>query len=122
MILVDTSVWIDHLRAGDAALTAFLNEGQVLMHPFVLGEIALGHLRKRQLILGDLLALPQVAVAADAEVLTFIQRHQLSGLGIGWVDAHLLAAVRLTPDAQLWTRDKRLGDVSARMGMALGKR
>ena len=122
MILVDTSVWVDHLRAGDDALASFLKVGQVLMHPCVLGEIALGRLRRRDLILSDLRALPQIAVATDAEVLTFVERHRLFGLGIGWVDVHLLAAIQLTPGAFLWTRDKRLHNVSVQMGSAFSGR
>jgi predicted nucleic acid-binding protein len=74
MILVDTSIWVDHLRAADAGLASLLGTGRVLMHPFVVGEIALGHLRKRALILGDLLALPQISTAADFEVMDFVER------------------------------------------------
>ena len=88
------------------------------MHPFVLGEISLGRLRQRELLIGDLLALPQASVATDTEVLAFIERFQLSGLGIGWVDVHLLTATRLTVDTLLWTRDKRLHEVCASMGAA----
>ena len=108
MILVDTSVWIDHLRAGDDALAELLDQGKVLAHPFVIGELALGKLTKRNIILGTLRDLPQAAVATDDEVLQFIERHELFGHGIGYVDAHLLAALRLTGGASLWTRDKRL--------------
>ncbi len=118
MILVDTSVWIDHLRAGDAVLQALLGDGKVLAHPFVTGEIALGPLRQRDVILGALQDLPQALVATDREMLHFIDRHGLFGLGIGYVDAHLLAAVRLMADAALWTRDKRLSAVADRLGLA----
>lgn len=117
MILVDTSVWIDHLRNGDAALVRRLETGQVLAHPFVIGELALGNLRLRQSILDALHDLPQALVASDREVLTLIDRHSLAGLGIGYVDAHLLAAVKLTPDARLWTRDRRLSGVAERLGL-----
>ena len=118
MILVDTSVWVGHLRAGDAALKSLLDAGTVLGHPFVLGEIALGNLRRRDLILGALQDLPQVRAASDVEVLYFIDRHKLHGLGIGYVDAHLLAAVALTDGARLWTSDRRLRAAAERLGLA----
>jgi predicted nucleic acid-binding protein len=119
VILVDTSIWVDHLRAADVALIALLGAGQVLAHPFALGELALGKLRQRDLILGALRDLPQASVATDAEVLHFIDRHALHGLGIGYVDAHLLAAVQLTTGATVWTRDKRLLAVAVRLGLAM---
>jgi hypothetical protein len=118
VILVDTSVWVDHLRAGDKALTDLLDTGRVLAHPFVIGELALGHLRQSELLLSFLQDLPQATVAMDQEVLHFIHRHALSGLGIGYVDAHLLAATRLTVGASLWTRDKRLLAAAERLGLA----
>ena len=118
MILVDTSVWVDHLRAGNNAITGLLDTGRVLAHPFVIGELALGHLRQSGLVLGFLLDLPQATVAMDQEVLHFIHRHALSELGIGYVDAHLLAATRLTVGASLWTRDKRLLAAAERLGLA----
>lgn len=119
MILVDTSVWIDHFRRGDAELASLLQVGRVLAHPWVTGEIALGHLSRRSEILGLLNNLPQATSATEFEVLTLIDTHQLFGLGIGYVDAHLLAATMLTADAQLWTRDKRLAAVAKRHGLAL---
>ena len=91
MVLVDTSVWVDHLRHGEAALAALLEAGRVLGHPFVLGELALGGLRDPGTVLGALAALPQAVVATDTEVLGFIARHGLAGSGIGYLDAHLLA-------------------------------
>jgi predicted nucleic acid-binding protein len=111
MILVDTSVWIDHLKSGDDGLAGLLQRGEVLMHPFVLGELALGSLRQRRLVLDSLRDLPSAATASDPEVLLFIETAGLSGAGIGYVDAHLLASVRLTTGASLWTRDKRLSKV-----------
>jgi predicted nucleic acid-binding protein len=108
MILADTSVWVDHLRKADTTLADLLNRGKVLAHPFVTGELALGNLRQRDVILSALQDLPHANAANDLEVLRFVVQHKLFGLGIGYVDAHLLAAVRLTPDALLWTRDKRL--------------
>jgi len=118
VILVDTSVWIDHLRAGDAALAALLDASRVLAHPFVLGEIALGSLRQRDLVLGALRDLPRAVVATDDEVDRMIGEQALYGLGIGYVDAHLLAATRLTPGSALWTRDRRLLGVADRLGLA----
>jgi len=108
MILVDTSIWIDHLRLRDERLSKLLNQGQVLAHPFVIGELALGSLQNRATILGALQDLPQAPVATESEVLSFIEQNSLYGVGIGYIDAHLLAAVRLSPGATLWTRDKRL--------------
>ena len=119
MILVDTSVWIDHLRDGDPELARLLEDVLVLGHPWVLGELSLGHLRNRREVLGLLSRLPQAVVATDAEVLTVIEGAPLHGLGIGWVDAQLLAAVRLTPDARLWTRDKRLAAAAAELGTGM---
>ncbi|HKO06216.1 MAG TPA: PIN domain-containing protein [Alphaproteobacteria bacterium] len=118
MILVDTPVWVDHLRAGDKKLAGLLDAGRVLAHPFVIGELALGNLRQRDLVLNALRDLPQATVATDREILHFIARHTLFGLGIGYVDAHLLAAVRLMAGTSLWTRDKRLHDAAERLGMA----
>lgn len=118
MILVDTSVWIDHLRAGDKTLATLLNSGMVLSHPFVVGELALANLRQRELVLTAMSDLPRASIATDTEVLHFIHRHALFGRGIGYIDAHLLAAVQLTADAALWTRDKRLNDVGADLGLA----
>jgi predicted nucleic acid-binding protein len=118
VILVDTSVWADHLRASDAALADLLNAGSVLGHPFVVGELALGHLRQRRAVLDLLSNLPQALVASDAEVLRFIEANAIFGRGVGYIDAHLLAATRLTDGARLWTRDKRLGDVAGSLGAA----
>ncbi|HLI44267.1 MAG TPA: PIN domain-containing protein [Acidimicrobiales bacterium] len=115
MILVDTSVWVDHLRSGERALVNLLDHGLVLAHPWVTGELALGHLSQRQEILGLLTALPSAEIATDAEVLALIEAEQLYGLGIGYVDAQLLAATRLTADARLWTADKRLAVVARRL-------
>jgi predicted nucleic acid-binding protein len=118
MILADTSVWIDHLRASDGSLIGQLEAGRVVMHPFVIGELALGNLRHREVVLGLLAELPSVSVALDPEVLHFIDGHELAGRGIGYVDAHLLASVRLTPGCVLWTRDRRLHAVAAGLGLA----
>ena len=115
MILADTSVWVDHLRAGDKALARLLEGGMILTHPFVIGELALGNLRQRGLVLAALSDLPQASLATDAEVLRFIDRNALFGRGIGYVDIHLLAAVRLTTGAALWTHDKRLRAAAERL-------
>jgi predicted nucleic acid-binding protein len=117
VILVDTSVWVDHLRQGDAALAAALQAGAVGMHPFVVGELACGNLRARAEVLGLLQALPPLAVATEREVLYFIDTHRLMGRGIGYIDAHLLAASRLA-GAALWTRDKRLHTVATELALA----
>ena len=119
MILVDTSVWIDHLRHSDLILVDRLEQGQVLCHPFVLGELAMGSLGQRDTILHALRGLPKAIVANDAEVLAFIERETLFGTGLGYVDIHLLAAVRLTLGALLWTRDKRLHAVATRLSVAV---
>lgn len=108
MILVDTSVWIDHFRRGNSELVSALETEQVLTHPFVIGEIACGDLRKRREVLELLAALPAATVATDEETLHFIEERRLMGKGIGYIDAHLLASVALTEDARLWTLDKAL--------------
>lgn len=120
MILVDTSVWIDHLRQNDEQLVGLLNAGKVLGHPFVTGEIALGNLRNRDAILAGLGDLPSSVVATNQEVMIFIGKNMLYGQGIGFVDAHLLASVLLTPGAKLWTRDRRLLASAASIGIAEG--
>jgi len=117
MILVDTSVWVEHLRRGESALARRLNAGEVLGHPLVIGEIAMGNLRQRETVLGSLRALPRAVVASDDEVMAYVEREALHGLGVGYVDAHLLASTRLSPDARLWTRDWRLAELAARMGL-----
>jgi hypothetical protein len=117
VILVDTSVWVDHLRAHDAALAGLLEAGGVLAHGFVIGELALGDLRRRDEILALLGDLPAAATAADDEVLGFIARHRLMGTGIGYIDAHLLTSAALTPAARLWTRDRRLATVARRLDL-----
>ncbi|HEV2334215.1 MAG TPA: hypothetical protein VGS13_01835 [Stellaceae bacterium] len=118
MILVDSSVWIDHLRTADERLVALLSAEEVLGHPFVTGEISLGNLQVRDAVLSDLMDLPQAVAATDDDVLDLINRLTLFGRGIGYVDAHLLAAVRLTPNAKLWTGDRRLQTVAAELGLA----
>jgi predicted nucleic acid-binding protein len=118
LILVDTSVWVDHLREGDDQLAALLEKGQVLMHPFIVGEIACASLARRAATLELLQDLPMAQVAEAFEVLGYIERHRLHGKGIGYVDAHLLVATALTGDAKLWTRDKRLHAAAVELGHA----
>jgi predicted nucleic acid-binding protein len=118
VILVDASVWINHLRAADERLAALLAGHEVLGHPFVAGEVALGYLRQRDIIMRSLHRLPQAVVASDREVLRLIDEERLYGRGIGYIDAHLLAAARLTAEARLWTRDGRLQRVAAERGLA----
>lgn len=119
MILVDTSVWVDHLRRGETQLARLLEGSGVVMHPFVVGEIACGNLADRPLILELLQALPTAVVADHDEALGFIERHGLFGKGIGYIDVHLLASVTLTHGARLWTRDKRLHAVADALGLAI---
>ncbi len=121
MILLDTSIWIDHLRQSDAQVVALLQADLVLAHPFVIGELACGNLKSRADILGLLNILPQARMALEHEVLFFIDRHKLMGLGIGYIDAHLLAATALTEGAKLWTRDKRLDVIAQQLGLAYKK-
>ena len=120
MILVDTSVWIDHLRNNNVTLVNLLNTGQVLIHPFVIGELALGNLRQRDAILDTLNNMQSVKIAKDEETIRFINQHKLYGLGIGYIDAHLLTSVRLTPGTLLWTKDKRLHAAANRLEMSVG--
>ena len=115
MILVDTSIWIDHLRSGNERLTGLLETDLVLAHAWVIGEIALGHLRRRREVLDLLLSLPRAALASDDEVLALIERNALHGTGVGYVDAQLLASTRLTPGALLWTQEKRLASIAQRL-------
>lgn len=119
MILVDTSVWIDHLRRADARLTDLLKRGRVLCHPYVIGELALCNLRQREDVLSALNSMPQAGVASHQEAMQFIEKNSLAGSGIGYIDAHLLAATRLSPGATLWTRDKRLLAAAVRLKLAL---
>lgn len=116
MILVDTSVWIAHLQQGESRLVTLLEEMNALTHPFVLGELALGHLVQREEVLDLLGNLPTAEVATHSEVLELIDRRDLAGSGIGWVDAHLLAAALLS-DASLWTLDRRLAAVATRLDL-----
>ena len=119
MMLVDTSVWIDHFRRGNDALRALLQAGEVLRHPFVVGELACGNLRQRDEILSLLAALPRATVAEHEEVLGLVEANRLMGLGIGWVDAHLLCSAVLTGTG-LWTMDKPLVQAARSIGLLAG--
>jgi predicted nucleic acid-binding protein len=118
LILVDTSVWVDHLRRGDARIVDLLERNAVVMHPFVVGELACGSLTDRALTLELLQQLPMAAVAEFDEILGYIERHDLHGKGIGYVDVHLLASTAIG-GTKLWTRDRRLRAVALELGCAL---
>ncbi len=111
MILVDTSVWVEHFRSGTIGLDALLIDGQVVCHPFIIGELACGNLRNRTEILSLLQDLPMASCADDDEVIQFIDEHRLMGKGLGYIDIHLLMSSLLTR-IPLWTTDKRLHEAS----------
>jgi predicted nucleic acid-binding protein len=119
VILVDTSVWVEHLRHGLPRLATLLKDGKVLIHPWVIVELACGNLRNRSQVLELLQGLPAATVASDAEVLLLIEREQLMGRGIGCVDTHLLASARLS-HCRLWTQDPCLAAVAQEQGLAVG--
>ena len=116
-MLVDTSVWVRHLREGDAHLAAALEGAEVWTHPWVIGELACGRLSDRATVLGYLRALPSTPVASVDEALALIERRSLMGRGIGWVDAQLLASALLA-GIRIWTLDRRLAAVAAELGAA----
>ena len=118
MILVDTSVWIDHLARGDTELQSLLEEGEVLMHPYIAAEIALGSLKQRDETVGALQALPEIPTARHVEVMAFLNNERLFAIGIGYVDLHLLAATRLASGTKLWTRDRRLLQAALKLNLA----
>lgn len=117
MILVDTSVWVEHLRRGNARLEGLLNDGLVLVHPFVIGELALGRLKRRTEILGLLKEMPRAEAASHDEVLEFVDRHELAGTGVGWIDVHILVSAALSSVA-LWTLDRRLAIAAGRLALS----
>ncbi len=117
MILVDTSVWIDHFRSSNSHLVQLLEASLVGVHPWVVGELACGNLADRANVLSLLRAMPQLPVASDDEVLFFIERQLLAGRGVGYIDVHLLAAAMLG-SARLWTLDKRLHAAAEGLGLS----
>jgi predicted nucleic acid-binding protein len=120
VILVDTSIWVEHLRHGDPRLSTLLREGLILIHPLVIAELALGDLRDRDQTLVILQKLPQAPVAFHHEVIRFVSDQALFGRGIGYVDAHLLTAARLVTRGCVWTRDKRLLAAAERLSLSVG--
>lgn len=117
-MLADSSIWIDHIRQPNELLARALRARAVLLHPLVIGEIAMGSIASRSAVLASLTALPTAVRADDFEVLDFVERHRLFGTGLGLIDAHLLASALLTPGAGLWTRDRRLREAAERLGVA----
>lgn len=115
-VLVDTSIWIDHLRSANPRLATLLVNGEVVCHPFVVGELACGNLKSRSTVLSLLDSLPSLAVATHKEVLHLVDRRKLMGRGLGWIDMHLLAAA-LTGAAKFWTRDKALAVAAHDLGL-----
>ena len=118
MILADTSIWVDHLRSEDNYLASLLELNEIVIHPMVIGELACGNVGNRAEIFGLLRSIPSLPVATDDEVLFLIEYHQLMGRGIGYIDAHLLASVVMTPPATLWTIDRRLMSLADELGVA----
>jgi len=118
VVLLDSSVWIDHIRFQEANVERLLLADKVLAHPMVSGELALGSIKNRLQVLEEMDGLPQAIAATDDEVRRVIETYKLFGRGVGYVDVHLLVAVQLTPEATLWTRDKRLHEVASELGLA----
>jgi predicted nucleic acid-binding protein len=118
MILADSSVWIDHIRRPDPILSARLLDGEIVGHAFVSGEISLGSIADRSVVVAELGRLVQLPIATPTEVALLIENEELWGTGVGYVDAHLLASCRLAPGSSLWTRDKRLRTEAERIGVA----
>jgi predicted nucleic acid-binding protein len=118
VIIIDASVWIDHIRSAESVILELVDARRVLSHPFVIGEVAMGEFRNRRVFLSDLEKLKAADMADHHEVLALVERHSLFGRGIGYVDAHLLASAFLTPETKLWTRDKRLREAAKRMRLA----
>lgn len=118
MVLVDTSVWVEHFRHGNIGLDFLLNEGQVVCHPFIIGELACGNLKNRSQILSLLDTLSTAIVVEHEEVMGFIEKHRLMGKGLGYIDMHLITSAMLT-HVPLWTLDKKLDSTSAALGLKM---
>jgi predicted nucleic acid-binding protein len=116
MVLVDTSIWVHHLRQGGPSLERILNDGEVMCHPFIVGELACGNIRNRAEILSLLQILPQAMEVTHEEVLQFIERNHLMGKGLGYIDVHLCASALLT-GVPMWTYDKRLNQTNEALGI-----
>ena len=116
-MLVDTSVWVDHLRRGNDLLASLLSGGEVHCHPFVIGELSCGHLKRRAEVLALLRNLPGSSVAENDEAIEFVEAHRLMGSGFGWVDVHLLASASLSR-IPFWTLEKRLAEIARRLRLA----
>ena len=116
MVLVDTSVWVSHLREGEVGLEKLLIAGEVICHPFIVGELACGNLKNRLEILTYLQSLPMTILAEDEEVLKFIENNHLMGKGLGYIDIHLIASAVLT-DVPVWTFDKTLDKIAKKIGI-----
>ncbi|MET0179189.1 MAG: PIN domain-containing protein [Novosphingobium sp.] len=117
MILLDTSVWIDHLRAPEPRIATLLGDGQVVVHAFVVAELAMGSLARRDIFLAALQQLPRISTTDESTFLEFVAEHRLAGTGLGMVDAHLLASVSTVATARLWSRDKHLVIHAQRLGL-----
>jgi len=117
MILADTSIWVDYFRSGNPDMENLLRGGQIVMHPFIVAEIALGSLHNRRKLLDEMEALLEVRVAQLNEVRHMIEAHTLNSKGIGLTDAHLIASCLMTPGTQLWTRDGDLEKVAKTLGI-----
>jgi|TARA_R110002124_G_scaffold238705_1_gene403970 predicted nucleic acid-binding protein len=121
MVLIDTSVWIDHLRSGNPELAHLLTSSQVLMHPLIIGELACGNLQNRDTLINLWQALSPITQASHTEALALLNAQNLMGKGIGFIDLHLLASVLLTPGALLWTMDRRLNTIAQACSVSFNK-
>ena len=117
-IIADSSIWIDHINKGDADLASLLKRRRIALHPMIIGEVALGSIANREAVLEELGSLPQAKAASHSEVMAMIEWLKLPSCGIGYVDAHLIAATRHLPNGQLWTRDTKLHTQAERLGIA----
>ena len=118
MILADTSIWVDHFRSGNDRLRSLLDQFSIVLHPFIISELALGNFRNRDGVIGHLKNLPAAPRAGDEEVLYFIEQNRLMGRGISYVDAHLLASAALAEGVRIWTLDRRLADAARALGLS----